>query len=427
MQSSEQAVRFAGDVNIGKIKIVTRNGLAQDVTAQVINIQIFEDLFSPFITGSLILKESLDLINLFPFQGEEEVEIEINTPSLQNGNIKSKFYIYKMTDRELLGDRSMVYQLHFISNEAIVDLNKKISKVYGDKPESIIKSLLEDQVNGLQSEKTLTADSTAKIAKFISNFWSPVEAINYVTQLAESKTGSPNFVFYENRDGFYFKSLESLYEALPYQEFVLDKYMRDSKQNGGDAKNVQEDYKRINSISIPTGFDYMDRIRSGMFSSKLISYDLTKKAYNVKNYNMFDDFSKQKHLNEFNVASSKAIFRSNSRIMNYPRANANFSGFGDATNYRNTQQRLSLLKAAESNKIQIIVPGRCDYTVGQKVKVTLNKMEPISANDSDITDKMFSGYYLISAINHDINREKHECNMELIKDSLMMSVDRNTK
>ena len=70
MQSSEQAVRFAGDVNISKIKIVTRSGLAQDITAQVINIQIFEDLFSPFITGSLILKESLDLINLFPFAGE---------------------------------------------------------------------------------------------------------------------------------------------------------------------------------------------------------------------------------------------------------------------------------------------------------------------------------------------------------------------
>ena len=164
-----------------------------------------------------------------------------------------------------------------------------------------------------------------------------------------------------------------------------------------------------------------------MFSSKLVSYDLTKKAYNVKNFNMFDGFAKQKHLNEYNIASGKAIFRSNSRLINYPRANANFSGFNDATNYRNTQQRISLLKAAEANKIQIVVPGRCDYTVGQKVKVTLNKMEPISADDTDITDKMFSGYYLISAINHDITRERHECNMELIKDSLMMSVDGNKK
>jgi hypothetical protein len=107
--------------------------------------------------------------------------------------------------------------------------------------------------------------------------------------------------------------------------------------------------------------------------------------------------------------------------------NSNFSGFNDATNYRNTQKRISLLGAAEANKIQITVPGRCDYTVGQKVKVTLNKMEPISKDDMDVTDKMFSGYYLIAAVNHYITRDMHECSMELIKDSLLMSVDGNTK
>jgi hypothetical protein len=332
-----------------------------------------------------------------------------------------------MTDREMLGDRNMVYQLHFISNEAIVDLNKKISRVYGDKPEVIIQSLLQDQVNGLQTTKRFISEPTSKIAKFISNFWSPVEAINHATQLAENKSGSPSFVFYENRDGFYFTSLETLYDGEVYQEFVMDKYTRDTKVNGGDAKNVSEDYKRIGTISIPKGFDYLERIKNGFFSSKLVSYDLTKKAYNVKNFNMFDGFNNEKHLNKFNVVSNNAIFRSNSKIVNYPRMTSNFSGFGDASNYRNSQKRASLMLAAEANKIQITVPGRCDYTVGQKVKVTLNKMEPISTDDTDVTDKMFSGYYLIAAVNHYITREMHECNMELIKDSLLMSVDGNNK
>ena len=86
-------------------------------------------------------------------------------------------------------------------------------------------------------------------------------------------------------------------------------------------------------------------------------------------------------------------------------------------------ERISLMKQAEANKLEITVPGRTDYTVGQKVSVTLNKIEPISANDTDITDKMFSGYYLISAVNHYITRESHECNMELIKDSLQLNLD----
>ena len=83
------------------------------------------------------------------------------------------------------------------------------------------------------------------------------------------------------------------------------------------------------------------------------------------------------------------------------------------------------MKQAEANKIEITVPGRTDYTVGQKVAVTLNKIEPVSQKDgdTDLVDKMFSGFYLVSAINHYITRERHECNMELIKDSLQMNID----
>jgi len=64
-----QVLRFAGDVSIDKVKIITTKGFYQDVGAQVINVQFYEDLFAPFITGSLILKDSLDLVNLFPFIG----------------------------------------------------------------------------------------------------------------------------------------------------------------------------------------------------------------------------------------------------------------------------------------------------------------------------------------------------------------------
>ena len=94
-----QVLRFAGDVSIDKVKIITAKGFYQDVGAQVINVQFYEDLFAPFITGSLILKDSLDLVNLFPFIGEEYLELEISTPTLEKNNIKGKYYIYKMSNR----------------------------------------------------------------------------------------------------------------------------------------------------------------------------------------------------------------------------------------------------------------------------------------------------------------------------------------
>ena len=421
---SSQVLRFAGDVSIDKVKIITAKGFYQDVGAQVINIQFYEDLFAPFITGSLILKDSLDLVNLFPFIGEEYLELEISTPTLDKNNIKGKYYIYKMTNREMVGDKSVVYQLHFISVEAVVDLNKKTSRVFGDKISKLIEPFIKDKTFGLESDKKVIIEETLNNTKYISNYWTPIENIMYLADTAINTNRSPSYVFFENRDGFYFISLEKLYTAGVFQDFVYDKYTRDDRAGGGSVRNPEKDFKRILEISIPTAFDYMDRIRSGMLSSRQVSYDVTKKTYSAKNYNMFQRFEQQKHLNKYPINSDRSIFRASSRIINYPKNFGNFNGFGDVTNAKSNQERISLLKLAEANKINITVPGRCDYTVGQKIKLDLKRIEPLSKKDGDTTDKMFSGNYIIAAINHYVDKQKHECYMEIIKESSMMDMNR---
>jgi hypothetical protein len=419
-----QVLRFAGDVSIDKVKIITAKGFYQDVGAQVINVQFYEDLFAPFITGSLILKDSLDLVNLFPFIGEEYLELEISTPTLDKNNIKGKYYIYKMTNREMTGDKSVVYQLHFISVEAIVDLNKKTSRVFADKISKLIEPFIKDKTFGLESDKKVYVEDTLNNVKYISNYWTPVQNIMYLADTAINTNRTPSYVFFENRDGFYFISLEQLYTNAIFQDFVYDKYTRDDRPGGGSVRNPEKDYKRILEISIPTAFDYMDRIRSGMLSSRQVSYDVTKKTYTAKNYNMFQRFEQQKHLNKYPINSDRSVFRAASRIITYPKNFGNFNGFGDVTNAKSNQERISLLKLAEANKINITVPGRCDYTVGQKIKLDLKRIEPLSKKDGDTTDKMFSGNYIIAAINHYVDREKHECYMEIIKESSMMDMNR---
>jgi len=84
-----------------------------------------------------------------------------------------------------------------------------------------------------------------------------------------------------------------------------------------------------------------------------------------------------------------------------------------------------LFKQLEAMKLEIEVPGRCDYTVGQKVNVELTMMEPIKKSDSDAdtVDKLYSGNYLIAAVNHYIDRDMHTCHMELVKDSLQKNLE----
>ena len=86
-------------------------------------------------------------------------------------------------------------------------------------------------------------------------------------------------------------------------------------------------------------------------------------------------------------------------------------------------KRMSELRQAEGVKIEITVAGRTDYTAGMKVGVRLNKNETITNQDTDYYDNMFSGNYIVAAVNHFISRENHECTMELIKDSYTVNLD----
>ena len=49
MSATSEVIRFAGDVSIDKIEIISSNGFGQEVTNQVMALEIYEDMFSPFI------------------------------------------------------------------------------------------------------------------------------------------------------------------------------------------------------------------------------------------------------------------------------------------------------------------------------------------------------------------------------------------
>lgn len=425
---NDEVIRFAGDVSIDKIEIISANGFGQEITNQVVAVEIYEDLFSPFTSGVIAVKETIDYINLFPLVGEEFINIKVHTPSFIDKDmiIDEQFVIYKLSNRIQTGDRNMVYEIHFISREALVDVNKKISRSFSGKISDIVQDIVRNKNYGLESVKPINVEETISATKFVSNYWSPVTSINYSAERANSAGYHPNYIFFENRDGFNFTSLNNLYTKPYVQEFIADSFMRDIRNDGSSIRNIEEEYKRLIDINIPVVFDYLERASSGMYASKKISHDILSKKYTVTNFDSLGDFDNHSHLNIYPTISSKAVARPDQMIINSQYYYGNFNGYGDVTQNSSIQTRLSLMKQAEATKVQITVPGRTDYTVGDRVKLTLNKFNTIRKTDTDddIIDNIFSGYYLISSINHNIDRERHECAMELIKDSFIANLER---
>jgi len=422
-----EVIRFAGDIAIDIAEVISANGFSQNVTAQVAGIEIYEDMFSPFITGVIGIRDSQDLTNLFPFVGEEYINLSIHTPTFEGKDkvIKDQFYIYKVTNRIQTNNRSTVYELHFFSREALVDVNKKISKSYQGKISDIANTLLTDKYAGLETVKPVFIEETINSAKFISNYWSPVTSLNYILDRAKNGKGNPSYLFFENRRGFNFISTKTLYNQDIVQTFIQDENLRDFRSDGSSMRNIEKEYKRIIDINVPTVFDYLDNIISGKFGSKQISYDLVTKKYKVNTYNMFESFENDDHLNKFASASQNVVSRSSALVLRATDHWGSYNGIIDATNSASSQHRISIMKQLESTIVEITVPGRTDYTVGDKIYMDITKLEQITKKDIDITDKILSGNYIISAIHHNITRDSHECKLELIKDTFLMDLDKD--
>lgn len=419
-------LRFAGDIAVEKVAILSYDKTQYSVINQLISIQIFEDLFSPFTSGVLTFKDSLDFMNALPVIGQEILDLDIHTPTLKNlqGRIQGQFYIYDLKNREFLADKSVVYELGFISKEAIVDMNVKLSKGFQGRISDIAREVLTHPLVGFDGAKNLIIEPTKNSMKYVSNYWTPTKNLRYISDAALNENNSPTFLFFENRDGLNFASLDSLGASeVEVQEFKYDSSTQEVSATGSSSRNITRDFQRIIEFSLKSGFNLINRTTSGMIASSAFGYDITTKRYALKTFDYFSEFPNRKHLNKYQAVTNAIPSYFTSRMMFVPKPYENFENFGANSSFDFVQRRVSEMIQAEDFKIEIQVPGRLDYTVGQVAKIKSFQIAPLRASDnnSDQIDAIFSGRYLISAINHFITRESHQCSIELVKDSYISS------
>jgi hypothetical protein len=422
--SPTESIRFAGDVNIRRLEIVSSSNYKVDITNQLIGMEIYEDIFAPFTSIAITVRESEDFINALPLRGEEILNMEVSTPTFKKEEMyfKGRYYVYSISDRILLTDRNSAYTLNCISYEALVDLNMKQSKAYRGNIGEIAQELIKVDLN---TTKNYKIEPTKNSIKYVSNFWSPIKNLNYLSTNAVNNDGNSSYLFFESRSGFNFTTLDKLYTQEIYQRFIKDNYSRDTDGNTS-VRNLDRDYQRILDYKVRIPFDALKFTNNGAYASRLYAHDLVKKKYIAKDYNALDQFKNGSHLNKNPMFTEAKPVSPANFVFNYTKHYGSHNGFADTSNTQVIQQRNSKLALIRSCVIELNVFGRSDYTVGQKVYVELPKPTVITEKDQANTDKKtgyidtaYSGNYIITAINHIISREDHKCVLELSKESMM--------
>lgn len=422
-----------GDIKINSAIILNNQGQGINISLMLTQINLYESLNHSFVTGDITISDSLGLIESMPLIGEEQLYLDVETPGfpdMPNFRRHGLFLLYKLSGLENLSIKNRLFTMHFVSIEMLTDLNCKISKTFRGTPSSIVTQLLAPASGSksfLSTNKRLDIDTTVNEHNFTANFWTPVYCVNYLTSRAVDINNDPSFVFFENNVGFNFKTLSSLYRQPEYTTFVRSQRMRPPS---GEGQTLGEEYAKVLDMSTKTHHDYLQRLQNAFYTSSAITYDtLTKTVQTTERLARRDWIDNLPAVNRVSMNKSPAITRNLqalpesvyktqciARMLHSSDSVLSNRSVLSTEHHLKRLHKISLLSASSTN-IQVF--GRFDYTVGQKINLVIYRDRQNVSGDSQefIIDDILSGFYLITALNHNITQKAHFTNIELSKES----------
>lgn len=433
-------IRSAGEYQLTDLKLFTGSGEVVNLDNIYVSLDIYENMFSNGLTGTLMIVDTNNLIMNAPITGQEFLSFKIKTPTIDNVSIdftKHVMTVYKIDLRKAERGNEVI-QLHFCSPELLRNSRTRLSKSYEGNISDIVRKVLED-AKSVNTKKDLFIEDTLGLKKIVSPNKNPYSLIRDLTTDAIAINGSPHFVFFENIDGIHFRTLDSLYNQGSTGEFIASDRGTIDFQKGG-VTNIEEDLKRVLDYQMASNNDTKRNIKSGMFGSKTISHNIYEKNFNVKIYDYFEEFEKYGRVSagksDFPIYNKAPVdFANNLSSFNDAKiymhsTSKDSSGFdtqhykGTNTNYTpNDIQKTIAFRTAKNTeldngvKINMEINGNTTIRTGSIIDFQL----PIVGTNhtGDNFDIYHSGKFLITKARHNFNRttNAYKIYLSTVKDS----------
>ena len=406
------------DFNINELTITARNG-KNDITNMFAEINIYDSIFSPCMTGKIIIVDASGLFKGMHLDGSEVLTVDMSKRDC-TATIKKNFRIYKQTDK-VEEDNVEQFILHFISNEFFKSKNSTLFTTYEASYSDIVFKIITDVLQVPTSSLNFqNFEPSLGLKKVVYANKKPIDAILDCSKKAVSIGLSPTFMFFENTDGYNFMSLDTLSKTEPIYDinFEPKNFAQTNKNSTLGAR----------ALEVVSQFNLVDNIDYGLQGATLIGVNVLQRCLHISTAR--GDYLTE-GLGKIHTYSNPALGSNpNTRYMWYPMG-PNGGGAFSPSEYvqindpkslnlsddpsRYITQRPLLLKRYTTTRTRLAMPGNFDLTSGKIV----NLHKPSSGlktitNDSDpqITNK-----YIIIAARHIIRKNMHETILEISTDS----------
>ena len=376
-------------------------GSPQIINLMVIELNMYEDMFGPFMRMEVVINDSLGLIDKLPIVGDEELVFTYGNPNEQQ--FEQTFVVYKLSGRTNIKDRAQVYTIHAISREGHKNSLEYVYKPYIDKkPHEIATDIFDNQLKS--SDKMLRAIPAEDKYSKVTSGQNPVQVINQLAKEAKGPYEASSYLFFENKDDFYFAPLSFFYtgSAAPFDFFLSVPNEQPQLEKGKGAFPARS----IKKIKYLDSFDNLGVAHRGAYYNEVNVIDpilkrfvvhplknADKKKYQFdykKNWDQLDHIpnSGEKFVSEQGeLGKAKKAYSTHRRLMlsNIAQDDETYQEIGylegklvkgdQLYNPRVRHKHLSKtaheLANIHTNVIEITTPGIAELAVGTMVKINI--------------------------------------------------------
>jgi hypothetical protein len=387
---------------IDYVKIVNSQGSEFDVTGNLLNMDVYEDIRQGASTLEFSILDAHGFIVQMNLVGGEHVKISFTSMDSNRKTLPSYIKTFRVIDLTEVDDtKGLSSLLGFKCISEIVYNNsmRTISKSFKNKTASeIIADIV--KVN-LGVNENLLLEATKHRFDYIAPYIRPLAAIDYLLgqcQSGENNTG--DYMFYENKDGWNLRT----YESMRSKDVTLDTHKLVTRPTQFSTFN----FNHMRSYAITKHFStWVDSV-SGYNDIDITIVDPLTKSYYSNNYNI-DEYRK----NITNANGAYTAKPTSTLPKTGVRASETYISRLFPTLKDMAQQRVSMnfdQLAADGKVVDITIPANVAIKAGDGVYLD------IINNDRNVNAKL-SGNYVVKSLRHQVSRSAMYTHIQVIKDS----------
>lgn len=411
-QSNPSSKNFSGDYNV-------------DIKSIMERIDIYENIIAPIIHGSIVVTDTMGLSKLLS-TGSCYLKMNISKVSKEESTSISSydkiFRIYKQSKRKKRSENSEVYAFYFCSDEYVLSQQSFVNKAYENTYSSIAQNIMQDYLQ-LNSNEMLISESFGVKNVTIPSL-RPLDALQWCASRAVNKNFIPDFLSFENRDGYNFVSLNDLFKN---QSIPLNFNIKNANTDDEDM----DQYFSVSDNTITSQFNLLDSIKKGTYAGTIYGYDIVTRTFFKQQINSsyydrrIEKLNRQQIIptvvNKKGVSpteasdSKRTILVTDSQFRKSNYAVSKVPAIKLHEPEQSLAHRSAVFSFLSNKKMKLRLPGNLNFTIGMLVDLQFPKRGLKKSNDTE--DDTFTGKSLIIAVRHVFMPDKYETILEICSDS----------